>query len=120
MVHEEPSYVVRQQDGTTLSFPSWMTDLASADVKITDEVHLSIVALSELHRLTTNALSSIHSSTNDGGDDEAKGNTTRHAIQQPRPRSYTDTSGGGKTCGKDPADGMATSHGKKHQCGGEK
>lgn len=120
MVHEEPSYVVRQRDGTTLSFPAWMTDIASADVKIVDEVHLSIVALRELRRLTTNAISSMHSSTNDGGDDETKGNTTTHVIQQPRPGSYAATSGGGNTSGNDPTDGMDTSPGERHRCGGEK
>jgi len=47
-----------------------MTELASADANIVDEVHLSLAALIELRRLSAHALSSLHSSTNEGGHDE--------------------------------------------------
>jgi hypothetical protein len=97
-----------------------MTELASADAKIVDEVHLSIVALLELSRLTTNALSSIHSSTNEGGHDEATNDTAEKLIRQPRPGSSPPTSGGGKTRGNAPVDGVDTSPGEDHRCGGEK
>lgn len=120
MVHEEPSYVVRQPDGTTLSFPAWMSELALADVKIVDEVHLSIVALLELRRLTTNALSSMHSSTNEGGHDDATSETTKDVIRRARQDSSPLAPGGGKTRGNVPADRVDTGSGENHRCGGEK
>jgi hypothetical protein len=120
MVHEEPSYVVRQADGTTLSFPAWMTEIASADAKIVDEVHLSIGALLELRRLTTNALSSMHPITNHGGHDEATNDAAEKPIRQPNPDSSLPASGGGKTRSKAPVNGVDTSPDEDHRCGGEK
>jgi|WetSurMetagenome_2_1015567.scaffolds.fasta_scaffold735498_2 hypothetical protein len=120
MVHEEPSYVVRQPDGTTLSFPAWMTELELADVKIVGEVHLPIVALLELRRLTTNALSSMHSSTNEGGNDVATSKTTKDVIRRARPDSSPLAPGGGKTRGNVPAGRVDAGLGEKHRCGGAK
>jgi len=119
MVHEEPSYVVRKTDGTTLSFPAWMTEPASAQVKIVDEVHLSLAALLELHRLTASALSSFHSNKNEGGNDEATSDTATHAIRRPSPDSPATTSGEGKSCGNTLADRMDASAGQGPRCGGE-
>lgn len=112
--------MVRQADGTTLSFPAWMTEIASADAKIVDEVHLSIIALLELRRLTTNALSSMHSYKNEGGHDEATNDTAEKPIRQSRPDSSPPASRGGKTHGNAPVDGVVASPSKDHRCGGEK
>jgi len=120
MVHEEPSYVVRKTDGATLSFPAWMTEPASANVKIVDEVHLSLAALLELRRLTTSALSSFHPNKNEGGHDEATSDTATHAIRRPSPDSPAATSGERKRCGKALADRVDASTGEDHRCGGEK
>jgi hypothetical protein len=120
MVHEEPSYVVRKADGTTLSFPAWMTDPASANAKIGDDVQLSFIALLELRRLITNALSSLHSNGNEGGHDEATSDTAAHAIRRPSPDFTATTSGEGKICGKTITDRMDASAGKGFRSGGEK
>ena len=119
MVHEEPSYVVRKKDGTTLSFPAWMTQPASANVRVVDEVHLSLAALLELRRLTKNALSSMHSNKNEGGHDEATSDTATHAIRQQSSDSPNTTSGQGKACGKTFADRVDASAGEDPRCGGE-
>ena len=119
MVHEEQSYVVRKTDGTTLSFPAWMTEPASANVTIVDEMHLSLVALLELRRLTTSALSSMHSNKNEGGHDEATSDTATHAIRRPSPDSPATTSGKGKAGGNTLADRVDASAGKDPRCGGE-
>jgi hypothetical protein len=98
-----------------------MTEPASANVKIVDEVHLSLGALLELRRLTTNALFSMHSNKDEGGHDEATSDTTTHAIRRPSPDSpSTTTSGEGNICGKTFADGVDASTGKDDRCGGEK
>lgn len=119
MVHEEPSYVVRKKDGTTLSFPAWMTESSSANVKIVDEVHLSLVALLELRHLTTNAISSMHPNRNEGGHDEATIDTATHAIRRPGTDSHATTSGEGTICGKTLTDRVDASTGKDTRCGGE-
>jgi hypothetical protein len=120
MVHEEPSYVVRRANGTTFSFPAWMTEETSADAKIVDKACLSLDALIELRRLTTKALSSMHSIQNEGECDEETKDTAEKPFRQSSANSYPSASGGGKVRGDAPADGVDASHGENHRCGGER
>jgi len=96
-----------------------MTEPASGNVKIVDEVHLSFAALLELRRLTTSALSSCYSNKNEGGHDEATSDTATHAIRRPNPDSPATTSGEGKVCGNTLADRVDASAGKDPRRGGE-
>ena len=49
-VHDEPCYVVRRPDGSTVSVPAWMTEIAAGNVQIVERSRVPLAALLELHR----------------------------------------------------------------------
>ncbi|MCI0148861.1 hypothetical protein KNO81_23560 [Paraburkholderia sediminicola] len=43
-VNDEPCYVIRRSNGTTVAVPAWMTELAAANVRVVEQPRLSIAA----------------------------------------------------------------------------
>ena len=56
-VHDEPCYVVRRLDGTTVSIPAWMTELAAGEMQFTREPCLPLSVLVALRRVVSTFLS---------------------------------------------------------------
>jgi hypothetical protein len=93
-VNDEPCYVIRRSDGSTVSVPEWMTELAAADVRVVEQSRLPIAALLELHRYVSMFLSSRDGPSPTGERDAATPNGSDSAVRRRRRNPLAETTAG--------------------------
>ncbi|MBK6971964.1 MAG: hypothetical protein IPH26_19860 [Sterolibacteriaceae bacterium] len=83
-VHDEPCYVVRRPDGSTVSIPAWMTDLAAGEVQLTSEPCLPVAVLVALRRVVSTFLSLSACTGPTGERDAATPNSSESSVRRRR------------------------------------
>src|SRR5271156_1430102 len=81
-------------NGTTVSVPAWMTELAAADVRVVEQSRLSIAALLELRRCVSTFLSLRDSPSPTGELDAAPPDGSDSAVRRRQRSPLADTTAG--------------------------
>ncbi|MBK5123813.1 hypothetical protein IQ288_28585 [Burkholderia sp. R-69980] len=119
-VNDEPCYVIRRSNGTTVSVPAWMTELAAANVRVVEQSRLSIAALLELRRCVSTFLSLRDSASPTGELDAAPPDGSDSAVRRRQRGPLADTTAG-RSAPTAAADGAVdASHSRGDQPGGRR
>ncbi len=116
-VHGGDCYLIEQPDHTLTYLPVWMTEAPWREVAIRSAPRLPLARLEELQRLVLAAVSSLGSTSCDGGTPHAATRTVRTGSNEQEVHSRDDRSGTGRAVGS--TDALDVQRSSNHR-GGER